>query len=73
VSVGVYPSGNGPLYGDSAELNAYIDLAGGLVPKLVSVFSAWVPKGTTTYLYLNTDDLNLFYDRYPGCVLRPVW
>jgi beta-mannanase len=73
VSVGIYPSGNGPLYGDFAELVAYINLAGGVVPKLVSVFSAWIPEGSTTYLYPHTDDLNLFYNRYPGSVLVWTW
>ena len=73
VSVGVYPSGNGPLYGDFAELDAYIGLAGGVVPKLVSVFSAWVPADSTTYLHPNTNDLILFYDRYPGSVLIWSW
>jgi hypothetical protein len=73
VSVGIYPSGNGPLYGDFAELDAYINLAGGVVPKLVSVFSAWIPEGWTTYLYPNTDDLSLFYNLYPGSVLVWTW
>jgi hypothetical protein len=73
VSVGIYPSGNGPLYGDFAELDAYINLAGGVVPKLVSVFSAWVPEGSTSYLHPNTDDLMLFYNRYPGSLLVWTW
>jgi hypothetical protein len=73
VSVGIYPSGNGPLYGDFAELDAYINLAGGVVPKLVSVFSAWIPEGTTTYLHPHLDDLSLFYNRYPGSVLVWTW
>jgi hypothetical protein len=73
VSVGIFPSGNGPLYGDFAELDAYINLAGGVVPKLVSVFSAWVPEGSTSYLHPNTDDLMLFYNRYPGSVLVWTW
>jgi hypothetical protein len=73
VSMGIYPSGNDPLYGDFAELDAYINLAGGVVPKLVSVFSAWVPEGSTTYLHPNTDDLSLFYNRYPGSVLVWSW
>jgi Bacterial Ig-like domain/Glycosyl hydrolase family 26 len=73
VSVGIFPSGNGPLYGDFAELDAYINLAGGVVPKLVSVFSAWVPEGSTSYLHPNTDDLMLFYNRYPGSLLVWTW
>jgi hypothetical protein len=73
VSVGIHPSGNGPLYNDFAELDAYINLAGGIVPKLVSVFSAWVPQGSTTYLHPNTDNLSLFYNRYPGSVLVWTW
>jgi hypothetical protein len=67
---GHIPFRNGPLYGDFAELDAYINLVDGIVPKPVSVFSAWVPEGTTNYLHPNTDDLILFYDCYPPV---PCW
>src|SRR5215212_2589748 len=73
VTVGVYPNGNGPLYGDFSELDAYIDLAGGVVPGLVSVFSPWVLEGSATYLYPHLDDLILFYDNYPNSLLIWSW
>ena len=73
VAVGVYPNGNGPLYGDFSELDAYIDLVGGVVPGLVSVFSPWVSEGSATYLYPHLDDLLLFYDNYPDSLLLWSW
>ena len=72
VAVGVFVSGNGPLYGDFAQLDNYTDLVGGVKPKLVSVFSSWRPDGTN-YLYPHTDNLRLFYDRYPGSVMLWSW
>ena len=73
VAVGVFPNGNGPLHGDFAELRAYIDLVGGVQPKLVSVFSRWKPLGSTTYLHPHTDNLLSFYDTYPGSQLIWSW
>ena len=73
VAVGVFPNGNGPLYGDPTELNAYIDLVGGVAPRLVSVFSRWMPLGSTTYLYPHTDDLASFYNTFPGSIMMWTW
>ena len=73
VAVGVFASGNGPLYGDFAELDAYIGLAGGVAPNIAHVYSPWRPEGTTNYLYPQTDNLRLFYDRYPGSMMLWSW
>ena len=74
VAVGVYPNGNGPLYGDFAELNRYIDLAGGIRPRIVSVFSSWWrPENASYHYYPSADDLRRFYDRYPGSVMMWSW
>jgi hypothetical protein len=72
VAVGVYPSGNGPLYRDYSGLDAYIDLAGGVQPKIVSVFSPWV-SGDGIDLYPGIDTWRLFYDRYPDSVIMWGW
>ena len=73
VAVGVFVNGNGPLYQDYAELDAYINLVGGVKPKLVSVFSAWVLQGSTTYLYPNPDNIIGFYNSYPDSVMIWSW
>ncbi|MBA3387977.1 MAG: Ig-like domain-containing protein [Rubrobacter sp.] len=73
VSVGVFVKGNGPLHGDFTELDAYINLAGGVQPKLVSVFSRWKPEGSTTYLHPHLDNLLLFHDTYPNSTMIWSW
>ena len=70
VAVGVFPRGNGPLYGDFAGLDAYINLAGGVRPKIVSVFSSWWRPENANYRYYPDDDaIRRFYERYPGSVM----
>ena len=72
VAMGAFTNGNGSFRGDFAELDAYIGLAGGVAPNLVSVYSRWRPDGIH-YLHPHTDDLRLFYDRYPGSMMLWSW
>jgi hypothetical protein len=71
VAVGVYPSGNGPLYGDFAELKRYIDLAGDIRPRIISSFSPWRDSGG--YRYPTTANLQTTYNLYPSSVVMWTW
>jgi hypothetical protein len=70
VTVGVFPNGNGPLYGHFDQLKRYIDLAGGVRPRIISVFSPWRDGG---YLLPSTTNLRTIYKRYPGSVVMWTW
>ncbi|MBA3389501.1 MAG: hypothetical protein H0U02_09090 [Rubrobacter sp.] len=71
VAVGVYPSGNGPLYGDFTELKQYIDLADGIRPRIISLFSPW--RDSWGYRYPTTANLQTIYNLYPGSVVMWSW
>ena len=71
VAVGVFPSGNGPLHGDYTELRRYIDLAGGIRPRIISSFSPWRDSGG--YRYPPTRRLKDTYNLYPSSVVMWTW